>query len=524
MDRCRHGISRRPQHASSIALYSLFGAEMQSRVDVIAEKIDRLRETGNPRVLDLFAGCGGLSLGCRLAGADIIGGIELDPVAVRTYARNLHGKDPGQIEIHATPRDITHTQPLPFVERLVPRCKPRKVVDVIVGGPPCQAFARVGRAKLREIMEHPEAFLKDARALLYMHFLEYVEALAPVAILVENVPDVLNYGGVNVFEVMSSALCHLGYECRYALLNAAHYGVPQMRDRAFLLAIAQPAGILPSLPPATHRWELPRGYQGTRDVALRGVTPLFDECHYASPPPAKGNLKDATTAGEALCDLPPITAHLRGEMKKAPQRLDKPVHLTMAPPNEYVQLMRTWPAFETEGPVYDHAIRFLPRDYRIFARMKPGDQYPEAHKIAVALRDQALARKEQERGRPISRGTREYAALTAQYVPPYDPGKFPNKWRKMEANAPARTLMAHIGKDTYSHIHFDSAQARTISVREAARLQSFPDGFRFEGTMNPAFRQIGNAVPPLLAHAVFSHLLRLLIRQPASLHSKAQVG
>jgi DNA (cytosine-5)-methyltransferase 1 len=62
--------------------------------------------------------------------------------------------------------------------------------------------------------------------------------------------------------------------------------------------------------------------------------------------------------------------------------------------------------------------------------------------------------------------------------------------------------MAHLGKDSYSHIHFDSAQARTISVREAARLQSFPDGFTFVGTMNPAFRQIGNAVPPLLAKAV----------------------
>jgi DNA (cytosine-5)-methyltransferase 1 len=90
----------------------------------------------------------------------------------------------------------------------------------------------------------------------------------------------------------------------------------------------------------------------------------------------------------------------------------------------------------------------------------------------------------------------------------------------MEADAPARTLMAHIGKDTYSHIHYDSSQARTISVREAARLQSFPDGFHFHGTMNPAFRQIGNAVPPLLAHAVYSHLTRLLgIR-----HADAKVG
>jgi DNA (cytosine-5)-methyltransferase 1 len=87
-------------------------------------------------------------------------------------------------------------------------------------------------------------------------------------------------------------------------------------------------------------------------------------------------------------------------------------------------------------------------------------------------------------------------------VPPYDPTKFPNRWWKLKRNFPVRTLMAHIGKDTYSHIHYDGEQARTISVREAARFQGFPDGFRFEGTMNPAYRQIGNAVPPLMANAL----------------------
>ena len=80
----------------------------------------------------------------------------------------------------------------------------------------------------------------------------------------------------------------------------------------------------------------------------------------------------------------------------------------------------------------------------------------------------------------------------------------------MWPDQPARTLMAHLGKDTYSHIHYDSAQARTISVREAARLQSFPDGFSFCGTMNPAFRQIGNAVPPLMAKALATSIFRSL--------------
>jgi len=80
----------------------------------------------------------------------------------------------------------------------------------------------------------------------------------------------------------------------------------------------------------------------------------------------------------------------------------------------------------------------------------------------------------------------------------------------MWGGQPARTLMAHLGKDSYSHIHYDSKQARTISVREAARLQSFPDGFRLSGTMNPAFKQIGNAVPPLLAKAIATQMMQAL--------------
>jgi DNA (cytosine-5)-methyltransferase 1 len=276
-----------------------------------------------------------------------------------------------------------------------------------------------------------------------------------------------------------------------------------------MFAVHRSAEVIPTLPAATHRWVLPRGYEGTRAVALQSLN-LFDKCRYLSPPAARSGQRGAVTARQALCDLPPITAHLRGEMKKAPRRFDEPIALSSKVPNDFVGAMRHWPAFSSDGFVYDHVIRYLPRDYRIFERMNPGDQYPEAHRHALNMRDEAVAQLERERGEPIAKTSREYKALTRALVPPYDPGKFPNKWRKMEADAPARTLMAHIGKDTYSHIHYDSDQARTISVREGARLQSFPDGFRFSGTMNPAFRQIGNAVPPLLANAVFRHLIQLV--------------
>ncbi len=487
----------------------------------IREKIARIRAGESPTVLDLFAGCGGLSLGCQLAGATIVGGVELDPLAARTHALNFHESLPEpQRQAHAKARNISQTGPLALMKELLPSTDPRRAVDILVGGPPCQAFARVGRAKLREIMQHPEAFLNDPRAQLFRDYVRYVEALSPAAIIVENVPDVLNYGGLNIFEVMATTLERIGYECRYGLLNAVHYGVPQMRERCFLVAIHEFADVVPALPAPTHEHELPRGYQGTRDVALRALREsLFDESHYVELPVPTGRLRPAVTPKHALGDMPPITDHLHGGLTRGARRFDTPIELVDRDPAHYYRrLMRTWPSFQSDGYVYDHVIRYLPRDYAIFARLKPGDQYPEAHALAIKMRDEAVAAIEVERGQPLNRDSNVFTELTSRFVPPYDTGKFPNKWRKMEADLPARTLMAHLGKDGYSHIHFDNKQARTISVREGARLQSFPDGFRFCGTMNPAFRQIGNAVPPLISHAVFSRLIDRLTGAKADRH------
>jgi DNA (cytosine-5)-methyltransferase 1 len=141
--------------------------------------------------------------------------------------------------------------------------------------------------------------------------------------------------------------------------------------------------------------------------------------------------------------------------------------------------------------------------------MDAGDQYPEAYQHALKMFSKRLAELERS-GRKVRSGSAEYEQIKSSMVPPYDAGKFPNKWRKMWRDQPARTLLAHLSKDSYSHIHYDSRQARTISVREAARLQSFPDGFLFAGSMNPAFRQIGNAVPPLLAFAVAQKVMAAL--------------
>ena len=141
--------------------------------------------------------------------------------------------------------------------------------------------------------------------------------------------------------------------------------------------------------------------------------------------------------------------------------------------------------------------------------MRPDDDYPKAHQIALKLFEAEIA-QERKNGKTVEPGSSEWKSLRKALVPPYDPSKFPNKWRKLAADSPARTLLAHLAHDSYTHIHPDDSQARTISVREAARLQSFPDGFRFYEAMNPAFRMIGNAVPPKMAFRLARHILREL--------------
>lgn len=460
----------------------------------VARKLRRISEGAKPRVVDLFSGCGGISLGFRRAGFSISAAVEFDELAARSHALNFHGDDPDQFRLHARSRDITATEPDQLAEELQ-LGSVEDAVDVLVGGPPCQAYARVGRAKLREVAEHPDAFRIDPRGNLYLRYLAYIRAFHPLAILMENVPDILHYGGHNVVEEMVETLLGYGYEGRYSLINSAFHGVPQMRDRVFLIAYHKSLGVKVRFPRATHHMTLPPGYAGTRAVALRYVD-LLGGAGYMQPDLGDASLPFAVTAREAIGDLPAIKgdsvrrgARRWGRDTWMPYRADVEASL-------YAERLRNWPGFESDGGVVDHAIRFLPRDGHIFRALREGAEYPEAHRVAVRLFEKQAGR------RGVEFGSRAWAELEKAMVPPYDPSKFPNRWWKLRKDFPVRTLMAHIGKDTYSHIHYDGAQARTISVREAARLQSFPDGFRFEGTMNPAFRQIGNAVPPLMAAAL----------------------
>lgn len=473
--------------------------------DVIAFKAKRLCTDDRPRVLDLFAGCGGISLGFQAAGCSIDGAVESDEIAVATHARNFHGElDPESRQRHAKPLDITLIEP-DELARDLGLGSAERAFDILVGGPPCQAYARVGRAKLREIAEHPRAFKVDPRADLYLRYLHFVKACQPLGLLIENVPDVLNYGGHNVMEEIAEALSDLGYIARYSLINAAFHGVPQMRDRVFLIAYHHRLGTHVRFPKPTQHMILPPGYIGTRSVAFRHID-MFSGTAFVGADLGDPSLPGPVTCQEALGDLPPITLHLENKLKRGARRFHELVpYPSNARISPYARFMRSWPGFESPDGLWDHVIRYLPRDWDTFREMPNGAEYPAAHATATAIWQRRMRERETKIGRPLNNTERD--ELHRQIVPPYPVDSFPNRWWKLRPDFPSRTLMAHIGKDTYSHIHYDSAQARVISVREAARLQSFPDGFCFCGTMNPAFRQIGNAVPPLMAKRLAETML-----------------
>lgn len=486
---------------------------------VIRKKIARIKAGSPPRFMDLFAGCGGISLGFATAGFELIASVELDPLAAESHGANFASVSHGINRMaHFKARDITKEDPASIFSDLGINGAVDEQVDVLVGGPPCQAFARVGRAKLRaEAYRRKEddadiAFLVDGRVNLWQRYLHYVRETKPLALLMENVPDILNHGGKNVAETVAEHLQNEGYFVRYTLLNASWFGVPQTRERMFLIGVHRDLDQDVVFPSPTHFAVLPSGYGGTRasarklipQSAMQGLQSEHSHC-WINDPIVEDSLPPTTTAGEALADLPPIFALDlldNGQIARGRKDPGEPVEYTSdKPTTAWSRLMRQWPNFGTNDHTTGHVIRYLPRDYKIFSLMDEGWQYPEVWRFVEEKRQQLL-NKHWKSGKGKGTEAAQMQELIKAWTLPYDPGKFPNKWWKLFRNKPVRTLLAHLGKDSYSHIHFDSEQARTISVREAARLQSFPDGFVLRGSMNPAFKQIGNAVPPLVAYAI----------------------
>jgi DNA (cytosine-5)-methyltransferase 1 len=454
------------------------------------------------RVIDLFCGAGGLALGFRAAGCRLQAAVDVDRVAGDTLARNfavLQSDDPPRVL--AGPEFDLERLDLGEIAGTLPP-------DVLVGGPPCQGFSRLGRGKLDSLSE--EGFQGDPRNRLYRRFLDAAETWRPRAVVMENVPGMLSVRGVNYAATVTAELASRGYRVGYALLNAVWFGVPQFRERLFFLGLRSDLGLRPAAPEATHRAVLPEGYR--RPLSEQAFLP-FNEEHELR----EGELPvrfvrrplPAVTVSEALDDLPVLTDHLgggglpRGDFRRL-------LRYPAGPHSDYARLMRSWPGLPQPEGVIDHAVRRTPRDYETFRRMSAGDRYPQALRIARRRLEEQLEAM-RSRGEEIPpEGTPEWEPLAARFIPPYPVRSFEDRWRKFLPDQPSWTVPAHLARDSYSHIHHDSEQARSISVREAARLQSFPDAFLFSGNMGDCFRQVGNAVPPLLSWAIAHGLLSAL--------------
>ena len=450
--------------------------------------------------LDLFSGAGGFSLGLEYVGFHAVGAIDIDEKAGRTFRANFgerpierFGRVHGDMR-RVRPGEISAALARAGVEEL----------DLLVAGPPCQGFSRVGRGKLDSMADQAGAFVLDPRNHLYRQAIAMLIELRPRVFVFENVTGILHVRGQNMAERVCEAVAAEGYAVKCAVLNSAWFGVPQVRERLFVMGVREDLDMRPSFPIRRNDVRTMRGHFSEAVLAPatwknQSFFAPFEELRSAP------RLRPAVCVHDAFHDLPPFTDHLRAVRLDAPYRTRRESFglrsYRNVPMTDYCRLMREWPRYHSDYGVTDHFCRWTPRDFETFRRMKWDDRYRQAMEVARARYREAKVEWEL--------GTAPFPRFR-DYVPPYPEDCFDEKWRKLDPRRPSHTVTAHLAKDTYSHIHPSHKQARAITPREAARLQSFPDAFVFDGNMGDMFRQIGNAVPPLLAAAIGSEIKRLL--------------
>ncbi len=370
-----------------------------------------------PTAIDLFAGAGGMSLGFEQAGFDVVAALEVDPIHCAVHEYNF----PDCPVICANVSEISGAEIL--------RRAGVTEVDVLFGGPPCQGFSLMGKR-----------LLDDPRNALVSDFIRLVGEIQPRYVVMENVKGMATGKQRQVLSEAIAALGAIGYEVVEPprVLSAAHYGVPQHRERLFLLAYRQgetpPHYPLPTTHPA-------------------GKTRLKGEL---------ARLPASATVAEALQDLPEI------EQYEALWQQDC-VEANFGVPSQYGSILRGLAVdlgdYGYPRPVMENWLsnsgRSHHRDTSIerFRNTKPGEREPVSR--FLRLHPQGVCNTLRA-GTPSSRG-----AFTSP--------------RPIHPQLP-----------------------RCITVREAARLHSYPDWFRFHVTKWHGFRQIGNSVPPWLARAVAS--------------------
>lgn len=406
------------------------------------------------KYIDIFSGAGGFSEGFFRAGFEAIAHVEMNNDAVNTLKTRLsyqyllktnrlneyydylnkkitrdqlHEKVPSEILDTVLHFEMKETNLDEMFDK-ISKISKNAIVDLIVGGPPCQAYSLAGRAKQRKIAlaQLNGDKVDDERKYLYKLYCEVLSKYKPKLFVFENVMGLLTADGGKHWEDIQKQFDKVGYQIDYKLLNSKDFGVAQQRKRLIIIG-----------------WK-------------NGTTYRYPEFT---------KVASFWTIKEILDDLPEIRA---GESSNVYSNVK---------PHEYVTKY-----LRSKNDILTHHIArpINNRDMTIY-------------KIAV---------EEWNQDRRLN-----YYDLPLDLKTHKNEKDFTDRYKVIPSrSAYCHTILAHISKDGHYYIHYDKEQARSITVREAARLQSFPDSYFFEGSRTSAYIQIGNAVPPLMAEGIANAL------------------
>lgn len=378
-------------------------------------------------LIDLFSGSGGTSLGFSTCGGiEYVPALAIDdnPWAIKSYKNNF----PSATALRLT---LTTDARVGDAYAIYRKHIPRGNEVVLVASPPCESFSN-GASTRRT--------LSDERNYLFRVVVRWAAAVRPIAVFVENVPQMRGLHDGQFHDELVAGLEALGYRVSFATLNAADYGVPQRRNRLFYLATREDSlSDAPELPTATH-----------------------------SAPPALDALPPYVTVRDAIDDLPP-----------------------RAPGDQLGSFVSRLDAREEHDRLGYYA-----------AALRPPAGTRIEHHVAPAVSNLTL-----KRVRSLKPG-QAMENLPKELRPKQG---FPGSYGRLDPSAPSMTVTANF-RNPGSGRYFHYSQERLITMREAARLQGFPDSFRWSGYYKHIAGQIGDAVPPPLAHA-FAHSLALQLRK-----------